>query len=151
MLNSSVLYYYYYYYYHYHYPSPLARTSPFPRSPSRAPGEALNIDLSDFIAQLYTIVLSSSLAPDMDSTPAPAFKSDAPSPSSSYQSQSTADLLFRALRLAFHPHPSAGAAPPWRAAAFAKRLLTAALHWPAPRVLAALAFVEELLARDPKL
>ncbi|KAF8503350.1 nucleolar complex-associated protein-domain-containing protein [Russula emetica] len=41
--------------------------------------------------------------------------------------------------------------PPWRAAAFAKRLLTAALHWPGSVALRALEFVAKLVAREPRL
>jgi len=61
---------------------------------------------------------------------------------------STSDLLFRALHLAFAPRASV---PPWRAAAFAKRLLTAALHWPGSVALRALEFVAKLVAREPRL
>ena len=61
---------------------------------------------------------------------------------------STSDLLFRALHLAFAPRASV---PPWRAAAFAKRLLTAALHWPGFVALPALEFVAKLVAREPRL
>jgi len=61
---------------------------------------------------------------------------------------STSDLLFHALHLAFAPH---AAVPPWRAASFAKRLLSAALHWPGAVALRALEFVAKLLAREPRL
>ncbi|KAI0306372.1 nucleolar complex-associated protein-domain-containing protein [Multifurca ochricompacta] len=104
-------------------------------------GEALNVDLSDFTTQLYTLVLSLSLAPEIDATPS----SDAPSPSSS---PPVSDLLFRALHLAF---ASRAAVPPWRAAAFAKRLLTAALHWPGAIAFRALEFVTRLVTHDPRL
>jgi len=60
----------------------------------------------------------------------------------------TSDLLFRALHLAFAPRASV---PPWRAAAFAKRLLTAALHWPGSVALRALEFIAKLVAREPRL
>ena len=63
-------------------------------------------------------------------------------------STSTSDLLFRVLHLAFAPRASV---PPWRAAAFAKRLLTAALHWPGSVALRALEFVAKLVAREPRL
>jgi nucleolar complex protein 3 len=61
---------------------------------------------------------------------------------------STNDLLFRALHLTFAPRVSV---PPWRAAAFAKRLLSAALHWPGAIALRALEFVARLVAREPRL
>ncbi|KAF8258615.1 nucleolar complex-associated protein-domain-containing protein [Lactarius quietus] len=97
-------------------------------------GEALNVDLSDFNTQLYALVQSLSLTPQLDAPPA------APTP--------TSDLLFRALDLAFAPN---AAVPPWRTAAFAKRLLTAALHWPGAVALRALEFVARLVVREPRL
>ncbi|THH12644.1 hypothetical protein EW146_g7505 [Bondarzewia mesenterica] len=103
-------------------------------------GEALNIDLGDFIIQLYSIILSSSLTLEIERVPIE---------SSSIALTSTDELLFRALDLAFSPRTSGS--PPWRSAAFAKRLLTASLHWPTTAVLHALAFVEALLGRDTKL
>ena len=144
-------------------------------------GEALNIDLSDFTTQLYALIqsLSCSLTPESDAASPPSSshrKSAAPpSPSprgaaaarnasastgavmvtttaaataSSAVMTSTSDLLFRALHLAFAPRASV---PPWRAAAFAKRLLTAALHWPGSVALRALEFVAKLVAREPRL
>lgn len=60
---------------------------------------------------------------------------------------STSDLLFRALHLALAPRASV---PPWRAAAFAKRLLSAALHWPGSVALRALEFVAKLVVREPQ-
>jgi nucleolar complex protein 3 len=41
--------------------------------------------------------------------------------------------------------------PPWRAAAFAKRLLSAALHWPGALALRALEWVAKLVVREPRL
>ena len=64
---------------------------------------------------------------------------------------STSEMLFRALQLAFSPRASVAASPPWRSAAFAKRLLTASLHWPPATVLHALDFVTGLVERDSKL
>ncbi|KAJ7097959.1 nucleolar complex-associated protein-domain-containing protein [Mycena belliarum] len=93
-------------------------------------GEALNIDLSDFIARLYALILPLSLA-DPGTGPA--------------------DMLFRALNIVFSPRTFGAAAPPWRAAAFAKRLLTAALHWPPAPAVRAVEFVGGLLAKDSKL
>jgi len=46
---------------------------------------------------------------------------------------------------------SAGSHPSWRAAAFAKRLLTASLNWPTPSVLKTLEFVKSLMVREPTL
>jgi nucleolar complex protein 3 len=133
-------------------------------------GEALNVDLSDFTTLLYVLIQSLSSAPEFDAAPT-SCRSVAPSSSSlrgvtaattasasteavlvtttaSAVMASTSDLLFRALHLAFAPRASV---PPWRAAAFAKRLLTAALHWPDTVALRALDFVAKLVAREPRL
>ncbi|KAF7363412.1 Nucleolar complex-associated protein 3 [Mycena sanguinolenta] len=93
-------------------------------------GEALNIDLSDFISALYALIMPLSFA-DPGTGPA--------------------DMLFRALDIVFSPRTFGAAAPSWRAAAFAKRLLTAALHWPPATAVRALEFVGGLLSKDPKL
>lgn len=128
--------------------------------------------------QLYTLIQSLSLAPQLDaasttSTSTPtrppprrsaashpretrtttAAAAPAPAPteaasSSSSSSSTTSDLLFRALNLAFAPR---AAVPPWRAAAFAKRLLTAALHWSGADASRALDWVTKLMAREPRL
>jgi len=133
-------------------------------------GEALNVDLSDFMNQLYTLIQSLSLAPQLDAAststtptrPPPRRKSAAshpretrttaaaatvPAPTEA-ASSSTSDMLFRALNLAFAPR---AAVPPWRAAAFAKRLLTAALHWSGADASRALDWVTKLMAREPRL
>ncbi|KAJ7063270.1 nucleolar complex-associated protein-domain-containing protein [Mycena amicta] len=85
-------------------------------------GEALNIDLTDFIAQLYALILPLSLT-DIDAGPA--------------------DMLFRAL--------GTRGAPAWRGAAFSKRLLTSALHWSPASALRVIKFVEGLFVRDSRL
>lgn len=75
-------------------------------------------------------------------------------PSSTDLPPSIADLLFSTLSTIFS-HRSAGTnglgSPPWRAAAFAKRLLTASLHWPPPVALRTVTFVRGLIAKNPKL
>ncbi|KAI0321635.1 nucleolar complex-associated protein-domain-containing protein, partial [Amylostereum chailletii] len=116
-------------------------------------GEALNVDLSDFVAQLYALILPLSLVPDIAQAPSTASRGPSAGTGPKPPPQGTTDaLLFRALHLAFSPRSfSAGASPPWRAAAFAKRLLAAALHWPAGVAVRVLAFVEELVGRDAKL
>ncbi|KXN82083.1 hypothetical protein AN958_03241 [Leucoagaricus sp. SymC.cos] len=112
-------------------------------------GEALNIDLSDFITQLYGMILPLTLINDIESTKqasTPTSSSSIPSP------PSISDLLFRALHTVFSPRTGGGSsAPPWRSAAFSKRLLTAALHWPPSSALRALNFVRDLIAKSPKL
>jgi nucleolar complex protein 3 len=100
-------------------------------------GEALNVDLSDFNTQLYSLVQSLSIAPHLDAAG-----------TGNTATATTSDLLFRALHLAFAP---SAAVPPWRTAAFAKRLLTAALHWPSAVALRALEFVAGLVVREPRL
>ncbi|KAJ7285869.1 nucleolar complex-associated protein-domain-containing protein [Mycena rebaudengoi] len=111
-------------------------------SQGRARCEALNIDLSDFIACLYAIILPLSLTASVD---------DGQQQQQQHRGASTTDMLFRALDIVFSPRTFGAAAPPWRAAAFAKRLLTAALHWPPGAALRALDFVGGLLAKDAKL
>ncbi len=111
-------------------------------------GEALNMDLSDFISHLYAIILPLSLMPALDVSPeAP----DTTKKVSHHQSSSLADMLFRALHIVFSPRTLGSAAPSWRSAAFAKRLLTSCVHWPAPVVLQTLSFVQGLIVQDPKL
>lgn len=102
----------------------------------RTLGEALNLDLSDFVTQLYSLILPLMLVPDIE-------RSDAPSPS-------TADMLFQALNVVFRPKNAGNNAPPWRSAAFAKRLLTASLSWPAKTALRAIEFVGDLVAKEGK-
>ena len=98
------------------------------------PGEAINIDLGDLITQLYSIILPLSLMQTIETAPT--------------QRQSVADMLFVALNIVFSP---GSASPPWRSAAFAKRLLTASLNWPPSTVLRVLDFVGGLIAKDTKL
>lgn len=63
-----------------------------------------------------------------------------------------ADMLFRALSLAFaNRGPATGKSPPWRFAAFAKRLATACLYFPPATAKRALQFILSLMAREPKL
>ena len=63
-----------------------------------------------------------------------------------------ANMLFRALNLAFSPRvPSFAKPPPWRSAAFAKRLIMASLHFPSSTAQRALKFAATLFAKEPKL
>jgi nucleolar complex protein 3 len=120
-------------------------------------GEALNVDLADFVNSLYGLLLSASLLSAADLAgpahlPGAPSSSGAPRTSDASTSASTSDLLFRALELVFAPRGGAAAPPAWRAAAFAKRLLAAALSWPARApVLRALRFVVALAATDARL
>ncbi|KAF9503148.1 hypothetical protein BS47DRAFT_1386499 [Hydnum rufescens UP504] len=87
-------------------------------------GEALVIDLGDFVNFLYVIIVELSVLRGIENV-----------------SQTS-----RASKV-----PSAGNSPPWRSAAFAKRLLTAALYWPPATVLRVLDFVHTLLVKEPAL
>lgn len=139
-------------------------------------GEALNIDLTDFITQLYEMILPLTLMNIIESktvTPpddliAPAgsahissnssrllvdsnkLQASAPSRPTISPPPSISDLLFCALRAVFSLRSGVGTAPPWRSAAFAKRLLTAALHWPPESALRALDLIHDLIAKNPK-
>ncbi|TFK42615.1 nucleolar complex-associated protein-domain-containing protein [Crucibulum laeve] len=106
-------------------------------------GEALNLDLTDFVSRLYAMILPLTLVRDIDTRSYGG--------GGSGKSQSVADMLFRALNIVFSPRTFGVAAPPWRSAAFAKRLLSAALHWPPNVALRALDFVRGLIAKDSKL
>lgn len=122
--------------------------------------------------QLYTLIHTLCLAPQLDAaststsatptrppprrsaashprgTKTTAAAAPAPTNTAASVASTTSDLLFRALDLAFAPR---AAVPPWRAAAFAKRLLTAALHWSGPDASRALDWVTKLMAREPRL
>jgi nucleolar complex protein 3 len=61
-------------------------------------------------------------------------------------------MLFRALNLAFSSRvPSFAKPPPWRSAAFAKRLVMASFHFPPSSAQRALGFAASLFAKEPKL
>ena len=104
-------------------------------------GEALNIDLSDFVSYLYNIIQPLCLAPDIDR----------PIAEQGGGTTSLADKLFRALEIVFSPRSFGVAAPSWRSAAFAKRCLGASLHWPPALALRSLDFVDGLILKDDKL
>ncbi|KAJ3779350.1 nucleolar complex-associated protein-domain-containing protein [Lentinula raphanica] len=108
-------------------------------------GEALVMDLSDFISHLYAIILPLSLIPVLD------FSTEHAAPSGKKHTTSLADMLFRALNIVFSPQTRDNTAPSWRSAAFAKRLLSACMHWPTPVVIRALQFVHGLIVKDPRL
>lgn len=112
------------------------------------------MDLSAFITKLYGMLLALSFSADIDAPADAAPSSPAPAPASSkaaVPSGAVLDALFRALDLIFSPRSSGATAAPWRSAAFGKRLLTAALHWPARGALRTLDFVGGLLAKDSTL
>lgn len=104
---------------------------------------------------IQKIVRSSSSAANSSWQHTNTSRADQRSRSATAPATSIADLLFRALDVVFSPSTSnnAGGAggPAYRAAAFAKRLLGASMHWPAPVAVRALRFVKSLLAKHPKL
>ncbi|KAI5123294.1 hypothetical protein M0805_009315 [Coniferiporia weirii] len=113
-------------------------------------GEALNIDLTDFINRLYALIVPLSTMPGIED-PVAGTKATLGSKSAS-QNDTPANMLFRALNLVFSPRtPSFGKSPPWRTAAFAKRLLTASLQLPASTATRSLSFVKSLFAKEPRL
>ncbi|CAE6530683.1 unnamed protein product [Rhizoctonia solani] len=107
-------------------------------------GEALNIDLNDFVQHLYSLILPLSLSPGIES-------SSQTSTGKSIHLASSADLLFCALNKVFAPRTASTAHPPWRIAAFAKRLLTASTHLPPASSARALEFVHALIVKHPQL
>ncbi|PFH54386.1 hypothetical protein AMATHDRAFT_72874 [Amanita thiersii Skay4041] len=112
-------------------------------------GEALNMDLGDFVTQLYTLILPLGSIPDIDSPMSTLSAVNNQNLSST--SPTLADMLFRALNIVFSPRTFGTTAPPWRSAAFAKRLLTATLNWSSPMTHRTLEFVGGLISREPKL
>ena len=104
--------------------------------------------MSDFVTKLYTIILPLSLMPNIGD---PLESLNAGVGGDRREAPSVADLLFRALNMVFSPRAFGSAAPPWRSAAFAKRILIASLHWPPALTLRALEFIGGLMHKDPKL
>lgn len=103
----------------------------------------MNIDLSDFVNHLYSIILPISELLQIDNLPSTTGSRTTHQPT-------IPDMLFRALTIVFSPR-TAGSALPWRSAAFAKRLLIASLNWSPAVALRALDFVESLVIKEPKL
>ncbi|CAE6465326.1 unnamed protein product [Rhizoctonia solani] len=107
-------------------------------------GEALNIDLNEFVQHLYSLIIPLSLSANIES-------SSQTSAGKSIHLASSADLLFRALNKVFAPRTASMAHPPWRIAAFAKRILTASIHFPPASSVRALEFVHALIVKHPQL
>ncbi|KAJ9111503.1 hypothetical protein QFC22_006530 [Naganishia vaughanmartiniae] len=124
-------------------------------------GEALNLDLNDFVVHLYNLLIPLSLDTNIEdaprnrqgkAAPAPAVNAAGRPKKVTVQLASTSDLLFRCLQLIFfsrHSHTSNS--PPWRAAAFAKRLLECSIHLPTATALKSIDFVKQLIAKEAKL
>ncbi|KDQ18509.1 hypothetical protein BOTBODRAFT_63430 [Botryobasidium botryosum FD-172 SS1] len=116
-------------------------------------GEALNIDLGEFINHLYAIIPELAVSPSIEDAPQPpvqkSVQSDRPSRRGTALA-SPSDLLFRALSIASMSRAFSSTTP-WRSAAFAKRLLTSSLSWPPATALRAIEFVRTLLVSEPML
>ncbi|KAK0545722.1 hypothetical protein OC846_003008 [Tilletia horrida] len=127
-------------------------------------GQSLNLDLSDFIAHLYSVMISLALEPTVEDAPVVLLtegdRSDAKEAvraqrrdaraAKSMAASSLADLLFRTLELALLK-PKTSTLPPERLGSFVKRLLSCALHWPANTAVRALGIVKTLVGRDGRL
>lgn len=132
-------------------------------------GEAINIDLGDFVASLYAILRPLSLDTGFEDPPLittqaarfnhnqkqvnkPLQKGKLP-PKQAIQNLTTSDLLFRCLHSIFFTKYQAagGKSPTWRMAAFAKRLTECAMFFPPISAQKAVQFARSLIAKEPKL
>ncbi|CAD6922596.1 unnamed protein product, partial [Tilletia laevis] len=127
-------------------------------------GQSLSLDLSDFVAHLYSVMLSLALEPAVEDAPVVLLtegdRSDAKDAvraqrrdaraAKGFAASSLADLLFRTLELALLK-PRTSTLPPERLGSFVKRLLSCALHWPAGTAVRALGIVRTIVARDARL
>lgn len=118
-------------------------------------GEALNIDLDDFVNHLYTLIIPFSITIGIEDRPLQSQSQSRTKTSgaaaSQSQSQSCADLFFRCLTLMFHSRSSNSNHPSWRCAAFAKRLAIASLSLPPASAARALDSIRVLLAKHTTL
>lgn len=115
-------------------------------------GEALNIDLSDFITQLFGLLRPLSLDTGIEDPPLLTTSTLAPGKSRhrpAVHTETTASLLFRCLNHIFFSRHFVS--PPYRAAAFAKRLLEASCLLPPATAAKTVTFVRQLVGRYQKL
>lgn len=113
-------------------------------------GEALNIDLGDFVSALYALILPLALSPTFEETPYLGRNElTSTSRATAKMAQTEADLLFRALAAIFLTPRSLPS--PTRTLAFSKRLMTSSLQWPPASQLRTLTFLRSLVIREPKL
>ena len=117
------------------------------------PGEALNMDLNDFVNHLYAIIPFIGISTEAGDTGGDTFAEvrhagKLTANASDWSSQ--AQMLFHVLHLIFSRN-TMGGPPAWRTAAFAKRLLTAAIHWDPATAIRAMQFVTGLVRTNPKL
>ncbi|WVW86217.1 hypothetical protein I302_108259 [Kwoniella bestiolae CBS 10118] len=109
-------------------------------------GEALNIDLSEFINCLFTLLRPISLDTGIEDPPLKSTTAR----SNSMGDLSISDLLFRCLDLTFFSRHS-GRSPDYRLASFAKRLIECSLHFPPITARRSLEFSRKLISKEPKL
>ncbi|PWN49972.1 hypothetical protein IE53DRAFT_411247 [Violaceomyces palustris] len=125
-------------------------------------GEALNIDLSDFVGHLYALLLPLAVSPNMELDPTQngsvatrkptATKGQDPRNGQKQQADrvTNADYLFRSLDLVLL-FPPTRSIPAERLASFIKRLMTCCLSWPPNSVIRSLRLVSKLIGRDDRL
>ena len=112
-------------------------------------GEALNVDLSDFVNHLYALIPFIGISNEARDIGGNAF-TKVQFTGDGFDRSSQVQVLFHVLDLIFSRNIGGGP-PAWRAAAFAKRLLTAALHWDPAGAIRAVQFVAGLVRGSPKL
>ncbi|WWD19680.1 hypothetical protein CI109_104142 [Kwoniella shandongensis] len=112
-------------------------------------GEALNIDLADFINSLFTLLRPLSLDTGIEDPPTlpPLTKLT----SNAVHTLSTSGLLFRCLNSTFFSPRNVSKSPPYRTAAFAKRLVECALQFPPESARQAINFARALMSKEAKL
>ncbi|MBW0465220.1 hypothetical protein O181_004935 [Austropuccinia psidii MF-1] len=108
-------------------------------------GEALNLDLTDFVNSFYGLLLPLSTIFDVEEGIKPV--DDSVKSKTRAGSSSIGDLLIKALELIFLM--SRSVIPPIRALAFAKRLLTVSLSFPSTTTLKIIEFINKLAHRQP--
>lgn len=119
-------------------------------------GEALNIDLADFMISLYSLLITLSVSPSFEEEPqkvdiVAGDDEDSAKPKSKKTKAlaSESELLFRTLNTVFVTSRTPN--PPSRIAAFAKRILTCAMHWPPTSSLKAIDLVRKMLVKEASL
>ena len=110
-------------------------------------GEALNIDLDEFLTQLYALLLPLSISTTIEENSSDDNNnSKTKSKLKSAHEKSESELLFDTLNIVFLSSiSSARNGPPGRSLAFAKRLLICSLQWPPNTVIKALEFIRKLI------
>ena len=118
------------------------------------PGEALNVDLTDFVNHFYALIPFIGISNEAGDTGGNALAKVKHSGTGKLTDNasdcSQARMVFQVLHLIFSRNIGGGP-PAWRAAAFAKRLLTAALHWDSATATRVVHFVARLVRESPKL